>query len=587
MKWCPSRCAMCCAWLLISLFASGLSPASAAGRVDPRWSVQADPPATATKWPTSLELSIEQPPRLEEILFPRANSEFCLVGLDAYESGRGELWNLAAGKREGVIKGSPQKATRRSLSPDGKYLATAVLDRAHANEIEVWSLESGERLATFPADDKALSMTVLDFAAPGELVTYTFGQQAGKFVYHLRVWDPVSGKSLRQLDLDKNISGDARYDISPGGRWLATLIGPEVVVFDLRSGKLAGTITPPTKTEEGKHVSIDSVRFSPDGQEMACLSEGSDGSVLIVHDVATGERKLTHELSRSMKSGLQHAASYKGPHIEFVHEPAGFLWYGGGFIERETGLMLWKYQQGILEFSHWKRLLTPGGLIVSTGGHDSRKIVSLAFPTDKLKKSLAAYRGDAPALVKPGEKVKLSVKVQQVRFGKPAEAEEALMAALAERLADDGLEAADDGPTAISVQYTEAAGKTLQEVKGGNLLGRGGVATGRTVQSTSAELAIKWTSKDSKSKVYEHTLKLDPSMLMSRNQGQFTDEMARKKVFEIIKIQLAGLPMPYFVPDDKSLAVLPLTTSSEPAAPLSGKDALKKKINAKLKKVRK
>ncbi|HET6880686.1 MAG TPA: hypothetical protein VFI31_11055 [Pirellulales bacterium] len=512
-------------------------------------------------------------------------SPFCLVGLDAYESNRGELWNLAAGKREGLIKGNPEKANRRTLSPDGKYLALAVLDRAQANSIEVWSLETGERAASFPADDKSLSMTILDFAGPNELVTYTFGQQNGKFVYHLRIWEPATGKSLRQFDLEKNVSGDTRYDISPGGHWLATLMNPEVVIYDLRTGKPAGTITPPSKTEDGKHVSVDSVRFSHDGKEIACLSEGSDGSVLVVHDTATGERKLTHELPKSYKSALQNPASYKGPHIEFVAEPAGFLWYGGGFIERETGLMLWRYQQGITEFSHWKRLLTPSGLIVSSGGHDSRKIVSLPFPADKLKASLKAYRGDAPALVKPGEKVKLSVKVSQVRFGKPADAEVALTDVLAERLADDGLEAADEGSTAVSVQYKEGTGKTLQEFKGGNLIGRGGVATGRTVQSTSAELAIKWTSADGKATIYEHTLNLDPNTLLFTNQAQVTDELARKQVFDIIKIQLAGLPMPYFVPNDKSLAVLPMTTTSQAAAPVSRKDALKKKINSKLKKV--
>jgi hypothetical protein len=250
--------------------------------------------------------------------------------------------------------------------------------------------------------------------------------------------------------------------------------------------------------------------------------------------------------------------------------------------------MLWRYQQGTLEFSHWTRLLTPAGLIVSTGGHDDRKIVSLPFPAEELKHSLAAYRGDAPASIKPGEKVRLSVKVSQVRFGKPTDAEAALASVLAERLADDGLEAGDDGPTTMSVRYKEVTGKTLQEFKGGNVPGRGGVATGRTVQSTSAELTIEWTSGDGKTTIYEHTLNLDPNTLLFTNQAQITDELARKQVFDIIKLQLAGLPMPYFVPNDKSLAVLPLTTSSQAAAPpLSGKDAIKKKINAKLKKIRK
>src|SRR5262249_36540000 len=101
---------------------------------------------------------------------------------------------------------------------------------------------------------------------------------------------------------------------------------------------------------------------------------------------------------------------------------------------------------------------------------------------------------------------------------------------------------------------------------------------------TAGELQIKWTSKDGKTKIYEHTVNLDPSMLTIRGEGEITPDKAREQVFAILKRQLAGLPMPYFVPTDKSLATLPMTTSSD-AGPQSPQDALKRKIEAKKKKV--
>ncbi|HEY2253523.1 MAG TPA: hypothetical protein VGH74_20755, partial [Planctomycetaceae bacterium] len=148
----------------------------------------------------------------------------------------------------------------------------------------------------------------------------------------------------------------------------------------------------------------------------------------------------------------------------------------------------------------------------------------------------------------------------------------------------DGLEVGDEGRTLLTVNYKEGVGQTLQEVKGGNRRG-GGVPTGRTVQSTSGELQLKWTTKDGKTKIYEHTVNLDPTRLTIRDDGEATDEKARQAVFGILKVQLAGLPMPYFVPEDKSLVALPLATASEMAAPLSAKDAMKKKIDAKKKKI--
>jgi hypothetical protein len=549
-----------------------------------RWGVKPDPPAEVLQWPETLKFTIPQPPNSDDVMFPTTPSQFCLTGLKAYESDQAELYDLTTGKRVGGISGKPVQSNRKALSPDGKYLALAVLSKDQTNEVEVWSLETGKRLSSFVADLPKTPLTILDFAGPGEVLTYTFGQQSGKFVFHLRVWDAQSGQSLRQMDLDKNISGDGRYDISPGRNWLATVVEPEVVIYDLQTGQPKAAITPPAQTEAGKSVHVNGFRFSPDGTEFVCMSDGFEGTVIAVHDMATGEVKLTHELTAALKSGIQNPASYKGPHIEFVTEPPGFLWFGGGFIERETGLMLWTYRQGLLEFSHWRRILTPAGLIVSMGGNKGRKLQVLPFPSAELKKSMEAYRADVPAFVKPGEKVKVTVKVGEVRFGKPDDARQSIETVLAERLADDGLEVGDDGSTAMTVQYKEKAGKTLQEVKGGSIRG-GGVATGRSIQSTAGEMVIKWTSKDGKTKLYEQTVNLDPSVLTFRDTGEVTDEKARQQVFAILKVQLASLPMPYFVAQDKSLAVLPMTTSSEMANPLSPQDAMKKKIEAKKKKV--
>jgi hypothetical protein len=85
--------------------------------------------------------------------------------------------------------------------------------------------------------------------------------------------------------------------------------------------------------------------------------------------------------------------------------------------------------------------------------------------------------------------------------------------------------------------------------------------------------------------IFEDTVNLDPSHLIIRDDGEATDEKARQQVFEILKIQLAGLPMPYFVPTDKSLMVLPAVTSSQMAVPSSAEDKIKAKIEAKKKKV--
>lgn len=560
------------------------NPKVKSGGTVARWAITADPPAEMIQWPDTLKFTIPQPQQRDDVLFSSTQSEFCLTNLKPYESDGAELWDLSTGKRIGIINGSPVKAIKRALSPDGKYLAILSLNQQQTKDCEVWSTESGKRLSTFTADDPMTSCTILDFAGSGEVLTYTFGQLNGKFVYHLRTWDAATGKPVQQMDLDKNISGDTRYDISPGRKWLATLIASDVVLYDLASGQPKVTITPPAQTEDGKFVHIDSVRFSQDGSELATLSGGSDASVLAVYDMTTGEIKVKHELPASSKAGLQHPSSYKGPHIEFVAQPNGFLWYGSGFVERESGMMIWTYKQGQLEYNHSDRILTPAGLITSTGGSAGKQLQVLPFPAEKLKKTVEAYNSGAPALVKPGEKVKVTIKVTEVRFGKPDEAKAALEGVLTDRLADDGLEVGDDGSTTIAITYKEKAGKVLNEVKGGTPFGRGGQATGKTIQSTAAELTIKWTSKDGKTKIYEDSVDFDPSFLSIREPGDITDAKAREAVFDALKRQLSGLPMPYFVPEDKALSMLPVTTTSSMAPKMTAAEINKMKIEAKKKK---
>ncbi|MBS0205029.1 MAG: hypothetical protein JSS49_19145 [Planctomycetes bacterium] len=560
-------------------FAAAADPVKPGG-VAAHWKVKPDPPTQPVEWPASLAVSIQQPPRIEEILFPQGHSPFCMVGLDAYESQKGELWNLATGKRVGAIQGTPPKAIKRALSADGKYMALAILDRAQANDIEVWSLETGKQISRFQADERNYSMTILDFAGPDEVLTYTLGQTNGKFGHHLRVWDAKTGNSARQIDLDKNLSGDQRYDISPGRNLLVSIMASDAVIYDLQTGQEKGTITPPNRTEDGQSVSLDGVRFSPDGTELGCLCSGGRGSIIATYDLANGDQKSKCELTAAMKASLQHPASYKGPALEYVSQPNGFLWYGSGFVDRETGLLLWTYKQGILEFSHWRRIITPAGMIVSTGGNGARKIQVVPFPAEDLEQALTDYRSDKPALIKPGEKVKVVVKVTEVRFGTKEEATKAIEEVLAERLADDGLEVADDGNTILNVKYKEGAGKVLKEIKGGSSRG-GGTPTGRTVQSTAAEVDLSWTTKDGKTKVFAHKLDLDPSMLTVRTNEEVTAAVAHKQVFAILKLQLAGLPMPFFVPLDKSGLSLPMVSNSSMAAPLSKADALKKKIEAR------
>jgi WD40 repeat protein len=548
------------------------------------WKARVDPPAKPVVWPATLKLELPQPPQYEEILFPHGQSPYCLGGLGAYESDKAVLVDLTTGQKAGGIKGKPGQASKRALSPDGQYLVQSLLQAGNPCQIEVWSLSTGQMVCTFQASETKASLHILDFAGPDQVVTHTLGSEGGKFRRTVCLWNAKTGEKIREFEAEKHLQDN--YGISPGGRYLAAWVVPGIVVLDLQTGEQVGDVTPPDKTSEGKFVSVGGVRFSPDGKEIAVISTGLDAELICIYDAATGDEKAQLNVPPSAKSSVRHPASYKGPKVEFVAEPNGFLLYGSALIDRETGLHLWTYQQGDLEFAHWRRILTPAGLITSAGESSRKKIVVVPFPAETIQKSVAAYRQGVAALVTAGSKVKLDVKVGAVRFQKPEEAKTAIETALAERLAIDGLEVSPTGTTILSVQYQETVGKVLQEVQGGNIFG-GGTPTGRSVQSTAGDVKISWTSADKKTKIFEQNFGLDPNYLRISGATELTEEKARGQVFEILKLQLADLPLPYFVPNDKSLSVLPVPTTSPAGRPSSPQDVINQRIEARKKALKK
>jgi hypothetical protein len=300
--------------------------------------------------------------------------------------------------------------------------------------------------------------------------------------------------------------------------------------------------------------------------------------------MATGTAKFSHDLP-SFKFGLQHASSYKGPSLDYATDGSGFLLFGSALVDRESGMVLWTYQSKAADYNHWQRILTPSGLIASVGSRQASAVQVVKYPAEEMRKSLAALKKDVPAYVKPGDKVAVTVNIQgKLQHSDPEKTKADIIKAITERLANDGIEVADDGTSVIAIDYQEGKGKTLQEIQGGK--GPiGGQATGKSVTATAATLVIKWTSRDGKKKIWESQMALDPSFLSIR-EGEATDAKARDQMFAMLQRQVANQPFPYFVPEDKALSPLPvLSGAEEEKAGGKAKNATQKKIDAKKKKL--
>lgn len=550
------------------------------------WKVTVDPPAVAMTWPEKLEVNITIPGRGDVILYPSVPSPFVAFGFEAYESAGAQMWNMVTGKKVGEIRGEPSKQTARAISPDGKYLAVHVLDLQARNKVEFWSFETGKMVSVIDCDDLSFNLSIMDFAGPDQFFSYTFGKgQEGKFWHRFKIWDIPGGTALRQMEMNGGDINQYIYAFSPGRRYFATMQHNNTIfIYDLQSGKQAGKVMLPQASEIEQHLSAEWLTFSPDGQQLFALLDGPKETRIMTVDVKTGERDPETDSSfpGRLLSAIWAAASYKGPKFECLPGNAGFLLAGDVWIDGKSGRLVWYINRGTDLYNHTKRVPVPNGVIMTEGTDNARRLAVVEVPWKQIESTLEAIKEEKPAHIRPGKAVSLDIQIGKLQYGKAEDTKAALAEVLTERLAAEGIEVKDGEPVSFRVTYQEAKGNTLQESQrnpGSPILG--GTPTGRSVEATKVAVNLSWRKDNGKVVVWSKDVLMDPSFLIFR--GELTAENARNSMFEGLKNSLFAQPIPYFIPEDKTLVQLPGSTElKNPNLSASGRtkarlDAAKKK----------
>lgn len=520
---------------------------------DNTWQVVPDPLPPAFAWPEKVTVNIPIPGEDALLLCPSTHSPFVAFGFKAYESQGAQMWNLATGKQTGEIKGKASMAFKRAISPDGKYLAIHVLQKDVHNKLELWSFESGTMIGSF-SDPDAKSITVMDFGPAETLVCYAHTVVNGKPVQRFTLWDITKGTMVRQFE--PTGLNPSHHTFSPGRRYFAAFgVDSRVQVYDLTTGKLAGAIKLPRQSS----FIPDSLRFSPDGDQLVALMSGSEETRIMVIDIKTGKHdpELDCVFPGHLLSTIDGGASYQGPKLECLPNRT-FLIAGSLWVDGDTGRVVWYLDRGPDRYNSAERIAVPNGLIVREGSDEQRQLVVLESPSEAITASLKAIDAGQPGAVRPGQAVSLAIKIGKLLHGTPEETTAALTETLTERLAAVGIEVTDEQPTVLRIEYQEALGNTLQEsirTRNGNGPLLGGVPTGKSVQTTQAALTMSWTRDKVKKPLWSKILVVNPTILFV--EGEITPEKARTAMFDDLKNTLLAQPIPYFIPDDQSLVQLP------------------------------
>jgi hypothetical protein len=176
------------------------------------------------------------------------------VALTGGRDSIGRLWNFSTGEELLQLAGHRTWIRAVAVSPDGKRALTGSYDKV----MRLWDLERGEMVREFRSDQDWIWDIAL--TPSGQTAACVSGTQ-------VEMWDLESGQRLRAFTCADAGNGTA-VDISPDGRLVISAgYDGKVRLWDTATGELLETYT-------GHRDWVWSVRFSPDGRQAISAGGG-------------------------------------------------------------------------------------------------------------------------------------------------------------------------------------------------------------------------------------------------------------------------------------------------------------------------
>ena len=465
-------------------------------------------------------------------------------------------WDLATGKSIGQIKGLPISVGERSMSPDGQILA--VLDGPRKN-VQIWSFVEGKMTLTIPVEQGTAMVNDMACLSSSRVLTYTLTQNGTSFVKQWKLYDATTGQLLKSQNHEKSIDLNS-VAVSFGGKYFASSeLNEGTTIYRTETLEAAATLPMPALP----YATPSGAAFNAAGDQLSVVWTDSKTTLISTTKLADGsvsEISVPGHLTLSPITGQ----TYSGPAIEWLPDGTGWLLFGRTIVDAGSRQRVWTIDTDGLNGTRRRQLL-PEGQLVYTGGAnlETMKITNpglkvIEWPKADAAKSIAAMAAGGDAKLKPGSVVALKVEIGKLKYGTPEETRSKLEDAFKERLTADGMESNGDPDAVLSVSYSEADGKEMFS-QGRRVPGLPAPpappAAGTAIQSTVASIKLALQITGEAKPVWSADLLINPSVLMIR--GDATAESARNAMFETAQWQITAAPIPYYVPLDAALPMLP------------------------------
>lgn len=305
----------------------------------PEWAATPDPLAAPGELPDPGVFPC-QLPFLASATFPRNSTRFVAVSSRIPGKRNREEVSVIDLQSGAKVFRLPEvemsRLDRVVLSDDGEMLAIGGSSREAS--IRIWSTKTGELIEERPLTEDYGTVHLgppswFEILPGGELVAKRSVAEAVIYAWRPGESDEPRGFKVFRHRQKSIFRGDA-VAVSPGGKYLAALMGNVLVAHDLATGQCVGAVEFP-EAAFPLNYHCDSLHFSSDGRELAAVSvpqgqSNGDGNILC-WDWTTGHLRSRMAISAETVADSRSSSfgsAFPRPWLQWLPDRSGWVVFG-------------------------------------------------------------------------------------------------------------------------------------------------------------------------------------------------------------------------------------------------------------------
>jgi len=521
------------------------------------WTIAPDPLPDIPTWTMASKIAIDLPNGTDEVIVPNLYGSEIFVTPSSIEVSGTVRLDLKTGKTEKTFAGTARSPKDLQFSPNGKRF---LFRQIKSNVIDIWDFDRS-RVATqlhIPEIETKSTDPVnqVAFVDDDHVVVFQHIDKKESNVYLFDLATEAERHEPVQTATVEGFTLMGSVVTSPGGKYLAgeSWTSNEVRLWDWEQNRWGGQLKFPKSSQSGRSYALEGIAFKPDGSEVTVVVESTADRVgIFSFSMNDGSMLWEHHYDSELDQLVAGADFFDNR--DYVHnlrwswDGSAYLLAGKYLVDVASQNVLWtinSFPDDKFVNLHNNRTfhLTSRGVLSIESDDYRRQLQLKPFDLGMMQESLALLEKPDEYMLGPGTEVTLEVAVDSVHVGSKDEIQAQLEELWTDKLESLGFVVKDGASFKLHYDY--------RDLKAADLTER---STNKTIPSTAIQARIQWLQRSSKKALWEFEKQFELRLVFLDKEG--SAESVREKTIEEYLAELKQQSIPYLIPKDKELPMLP------------------------------